>query len=455
VPPQDAPWQTFEMEARGTIPRSDKVANFETRETKRKREAELNELAQRKRAQEKRPQTGGLRYKQILGYSPALCQMLDTVKRPTWFPPPVQIWSESCKVASKHLGLLSNIDATQLTGTFFPPTSIFFNVSDRSKLTSMVVRLVQLWPYLHGRIILARTDDAVRRLGTDDWRRVLAGYHFAFDVGRPKENKPDFDKPEELYAYGSELFFGRALTDKVQKGGVSCLKLGTMGCGHLATKDDVNSDEVIQAILARLSEEITKLQLAACAPKSWQDLKPAKDKYGEHRTPSFESKEDTDGRPVLQLINRLFRPMLDDDDDTPFKDLLPFVQKSRFWQAENRKQREPWLADLAKFFVSYVEGVDDLFAAQPDGKWWGLPWRRLKTIKPEQLKKPQWALLEKMLLEAWHVSCMKNGVPPQQLLPRLADRSGAFFPNCAKCRIATKIADGFDPHDPLALSDEE
>ena len=432
-PPQDASWATFEMEARGTIPRSDGIALYESPADSRKRKAAENAAAeaarQRDFALSKRPHTGGMRYKDMPGYSNELQRMLDQAVRPSHYPEAIALWEQGKAIG---MNLIHKLQDGGPLATFYPPLSLFFGVQKREKLVSMVIRLLELWPMMHQRIVLARTDPAVTRLGNEDWRRILTGVHFKFDVGRPENEPLDFANCEAMYRYGSAMVFGQAATTRIQAGNSDALEIGMMGCGHRATAVDVDDDKIIQAILTRLTEELMPYEFAAMAPTAWKDLPAVTDKYGTYRMPAFRHSEDTQVRSAAAAIALI-------------KDIVGFDREpsvSRGWHQELRGLRRSWLLHMRTFFTKYTDGMEH-FADQPEGEGpWNKPFRHLVHVPWERLHKSDYKQLEKLLLEAWWVCLFKIGRTPQPLLPPVLLKN--HMPDCKACRTPLEPNNPYD-----------
>ena len=426
------------MEARGKAPRSDGLPLFESPADSRKRKAAENAAAeaakQREIALRKRPHTGGMRYKNLPGFSNELHRMIDQPVRPAYYPPPVALWEEGKAIG---MGLIAKLQDGGPLASFYPSPSLFFGIKKREKALSMVVRLVELWPTLHRRIILARSDSSVARIGSEDWRRILSGVHFKFDVGRPAGEGVDFADCEALYRYGSDAIFGRQLTARLKAGDRSGLVMGRMGCGHRVTAADVDDDQIIKMILARLTEELLHYEFAAMAPSAWRDLPAVTDKYGTYRMPSFWHPGDAQGRAgdAMRLIRQIVGRS-------------GMAAHERGWHGSTCALRLDWILLLRRFFATYADGMEH-FANQPEGEGpWDKPWRRLVHVPNQRLHKSDRARLEKLLLEAWWVCLFKIGRSPLPLLTPVAcgERD---MPDCKACR------DALIPDDPYAQFEDE
>lgn len=443
IPPQTATWITFEMEARGSIPRSD-GESLESAGKKRKRAA--NDMDSRLKIQ---PNTSARRYKDLEGYGPTLRRFLDQLIPQPFYPPTVPFWEESSKTAS--VSATRFLSDTGSYASFYPSPSLFLGVDKRLTLASMLVRVIDLWPTLHDRIVLARTDPSVRRLGSQDWRDILRGFHFKKDVGRAKNEPVDFKSVDNMYLrYGSELVFGRARTADVKAGKKDAIAIGTMSCGHRATVEDLDDDAAIRNVLFVLTQMSVLHELAALAPQQWAKLPTVVDKFGSYRAPAFHSPSDRLDPAIsaaMGMIEKIAHPV-----PTPL---------SLFggWCAGTRQSRMPWLLAVREYFKKVVPGVDELFKDQPDtNEPWNKPWRRIKDVPEGRLSKSDAARLEKLLLEAWWACSFKAGILPSSLLappmPGLAPPNPVNnWPACKACRVQAAARDPYDTDDEDSFSD--
>jgi hypothetical protein len=99
--------------------------------------------------------------------------------------------------------------------TFIPPFDMIIYADN--KVTSYLVHIVQLWPYLKARISLLRTNPNVGILGCKAWYKIL-GKDYFFHQMRPKEKQKTKDKDSVFWKYGGPKVFGTVLSEDICAG---------------------------------------------------------------------------------------------------------------------------------------------------------------------------------------------------------------------------------------------
>jgi hypothetical protein len=182
---------------------------------------------------------------------PAYRRVIDLHRRPrvSFIPQAAGPYEEARLWAVAH-GLTNLLESSDVLLTFFPPASLLTHMEQREYLVRALVLFVRLLPTIKQRVVLARSDPHVTRIGTRTWKELLRGLLFNNDSS-------DFDV-ETFWKSGYLSFFGQELNAAIVRG-EEPLNIGKLDCGCEATIERFEHDNALIGAVVNCIAQFNRL----------------------------------------------------------------------------------------------------------------------------------------------------------------------------------------------------
>lgn len=203
------------------------------------------------------------------------------LKRLPFAPEPLPRFKAGFARALKHVHLADN-EGSNSEGlkTFLPPVSMFTesNMEKPERVLRYLVMLVWLRPTFLSRVELARKEKAVVRFGIREWKIIMGGEYFIFNMPEGERGKlrvEDFwVDPHKYWKYGGEQLWGRKVSQALLADPNVRPHLGTLACGHEPTTDEfANNPDLAECVIYELNQLALLHHLARLVKP--EDLKKA------------------------------------------------------------------------------------------------------------------------------------------------------------------------------------
>ncbi|KZV58993.1 hypothetical protein PENSPDRAFT_672673, partial [Peniophora sp. CONT] len=107
------------------------------------------------------------------------CRRADLLAQPLVNPDDPEFIKQTGKMsAEEKQAFIAKQKAERALVSFIPPLSVLTGSQEWSKTAQFVLSAVLMLRLFLKRVVLARTDPAVDRIGTQDWKQVLGGQYF-------------------------------------------------------------------------------------------------------------------------------------------------------------------------------------------------------------------------------------------------------------------------------------
>jgi hypothetical protein len=366
--------------------------------------------------------------------------------RSTSLPLPVLQYEVAKQRGFAHVDLMPEVEGH--LASFFPPTTLFHNDSNSSRVLKYAVMALKLWPLILHRISLARDDPKVRPLTGKEWRNVLGGEYFKMKW--PKVERTGFPEAEDFWRYGGVEFFGQAISDKITgpQRYSPASSFGKMLCGCDPTIEKVQKEpQVLEEVVTGIAQWELMHQLVELAHSSMKSLGLPPTQIGDRTVfiPDFTGAD----RELKSGVFGLIRKIVLGEHAIPVHGWLePFSGL----EYNNVKSYRAWINALRSYVLSHTDR-SEIFS--PDRGW--LTSGTLQGKNVASLPEDKLDDIAQELISRLFVTAMLGKVWMPEMLP-LPERPSARMLKCSEHgAIKLKLSSNYDilPDDDSDFDDED